>query len=87
MITIDDDGDFTYTIFDLIKQLSNLDEFVVKIWTHNSELAFIYDESYDFHFIQESIRVSKGNKVTYITLDTIVSVGIYKDTNIGSVAL
>ena len=87
MITIDDDGEFTYTIFDLILQMKDLESFVIKIWTSNSELAFIYDESYDFHFMQESIRVSKKNKMTYITLDTIVSVVLYKDANIGSVAL
>ena len=89
-ITIDNDGEFTYTIFDLIKQMNAVDKFVIKIWTANSELAFTYDESCDFHFLQESIRVSYsndivGDKVTYITLDSIVSVSLYKNKSKGQV--
>ena len=87
MITISDDGDFTYTIFDVILQLNELDKFVLKIWTNNSELAFTYDESYDFHFLQESIRVSKDNRVIYITLDTIVSIILFKNANIEDMIL
>lgn len=79
MITIDKDGEFTYTIFDIIKQLTEVDNFVIKIWTSNSELAFLYDESSDFHFLQESIRVTYEDKVTYITLDSIVSIILYKN--------
>lgn len=86
-ITIDDQGEFTYTIFDLIKQMHNEDKFVIKIWTANSELAYMYDESADFHFLQESIRVTSNNRVTYITLDSIVSIILYKDTRIGEVWL
>ena len=84
-ITIDDLGDFTYTIFDLIKQMTAVDNFVIKIWTANSELAYLYDDSADFHFMQESIRVTGGDKVTYITLDTIVSIVLYKNKRIGEV--
>ena len=87
MITIDNDGEFTYTIFDLIKQMNEVDKFVIKIWTANSELAYMYDESADFHFLQESIRVTTNNKVTYITLDSIVSVIVLKNTRIGEVWL
>lgn len=79
MITIDKDGEFTYTIFDVIKQMNEVDKFVIKIWTSNSELAFLYDESSDFHFLQESIRVTYEDKVTYITLDSIVSIILYKN--------
>lgn len=79
MITIDTDGEFTYTIFDLIKQMNEVDKFVIKMWTSNSELAFLYDESSDFHFLQESIRITYGDKVTYITLDSIVSIILYKN--------
>ena len=87
MITIDNDGEFTYTIFDLIKQMNEVDKFVIKIWTANSELAYMYDESADFHFLQESIRVTSNNRVTYITLDSIVSVIVHKNTRIGEVWL
>lgn len=81
MISIDNEGEFTYTIFDLIKQMNAVDKFVVKIWSANSELAFVYDESSDFHFLQESIRVTNGDKITYITLDSIVSIILYKNTS------
>lgn len=87
MITIDNDGEFTYTIFDLIKQMNEVDKFVIKIWTSNSELAYMYDESADFHFLQESIRVTTNNRVTYITLDSIVSIILHKNTRIGEVWL
>lgn len=79
MISIAEDGEFTYTIFDLIKQMNAVDKFVVKIWSANSELAFMYDNSSDFHFMQESIRVTTGDKVTYITLDSIVSIILYRN--------
>lgn len=85
MISIDNDGEFTYTIFDFIKQLNSVEKFVVKIWTHNSELAFMYDESSDFHFLQEAIRVTTNEKITYITLDTIVSIALYKNKSIDEV--
>lgn len=85
MISIDDDGEFTYTIFDLIKQMNEVDKFVVMIWTANSELAFKYDDSSDFHFLQESIRVSKDDKVTYVTLDSIVSIILYKNRTMDEV--
>ena len=85
MISIDNDGEFTYTIFDLIKQMNAVDKFVVKIWIANSELAFKYDDSCDFHFLQESIRVTDGDKVTYITLDSIVSIILYKNKTMDEV--
>lgn len=85
MISIADDGEFTYTIFDLIKQMNAVDKFVVKIWIANSELAFKYDSSCDFHFLQEAIRVTNGDKVTYITLDSILSIILYKNKTIEEV--
>ena len=87
MISIDEDGEFTYTILDLIKQLVDLDEFVLRIWTNNSELSFNIDNNYDIHFIQETIRYSKDNKVTYISLDSIVSIILLKDTTLEDVLL
>lgn len=67
--------------------MNEVDKFVVKIWSANSELAFIYDESSDFHFLQESIRVSSatGDKVTYIALDSVVSIILYKNVSIKEV--
>lgn len=87
MITYDEKGEFTFTVLDLIKQLVHLDEFVLRIWTNNSELSFNIDDSYDIHFIQETIRYSKDNKVTYIALDSIVSIILLKDTTLEDVLL
>ena len=87
MITYDEKGEFTFTVLDLIKQLVHLDEFVLRIWTNNSELSFNIDDSYDIHFIQETIRYSKDNKVTYISLDSIVSIILLKDTTLEDVLL
>ena len=87
MITYDEKGEFTFTVLDLIKQLVHLDKFVLRIWTNNSELSFNIDNNYDVHFIQETIRYSKDNKVTYISLDSIVSIILLKDTTLEDVLL
>ena len=85
MITVDDNGEFTYTILDLILQLKDLDKFVLRIWTNNSELSFNLDESYDIHFIQETIRYTKDNRTVYVALDNIVSIVLIKDANLKDV--
>ena len=85
MITVDNDGEFTYTIVDLIHQIKDLDKFVLRIWTNNSELSFNLDESYDIHFIQETIRYSKNNRTVYVALDNIVSIVLIKDANLKDV--
>ena len=82
MISVDENGEFTFTIADLIKYLSGLEKFVLKIWTNNSELAFKCDESYDIHFLTESIRLSKGKKTTYIALDNVVALNVIEDEDI-----
>lgn len=73
MISVDDDGEFTFTIFDLIKELSKLDMYELDIWTTGTELPFNFDESWDIHFISESIRFRRDNRIKYISLDTIVA--------------
>ena len=78
MISIQEDGEFTHTIADVIEKLSAMDIFTVKVWVSNSELAFEFDESCDVHFLNESIRITKeSGRVTYIALDTVVSINIY----------
>lgn len=74
MITIDNDGEFTYTIMDLIVKLSELDKFALKIWTNLSELAYEFDERWSVHFMQESIRFSMNGKHIYVAMDSIVSI-------------
>ena len=79
MISVDENGEFTFTIADLIKYLSGLDKFVLRIWTNSSELSFNVDESFDIHFISESIKLSKGKRVTYVALDSVVALNVIKD--------
>ena len=85
MITIDDNSEFSYTIFDVIKTLNKLDKFVIKIWSTSSELAFVYDQSNDFHFLQEAIRVSADDRVNYIALDNIISIVIFEGKTLDEV--
>jgi hypothetical protein len=79
MISVDENGEFTFTIADLIKYLSGLDKFVLRIWTNSSELSFNVDKSFDIHFISESIKLSKGKRVTYVALDSVVALNVIKD--------
>jgi hypothetical protein len=79
MISVDENGEFTFTIADLIKYLSGLEKFVLRIWTNSSELSFNVDESFDIHFISESIKLSKGKRVTYVALDSVVALNVIKD--------
>lgn len=65
------DGEFTFTISDLIQTLSKLDNFKLKIWVSNVELPFTYTEKCDFVFLQESIRVTKDNHIEYVLYDYI----------------
>ena len=79
MISVDENGEFTFTIADLIKYLSGLEKFVLRIWTNSSELSFNVDESFDIHFISESIKLSKGKRVTYVALDSVVALNVIEN--------
>ena len=79
MITVEKDSEFTLTIVDVIKKLDKMEQYVVRIWTQNSELSFNYDESWNLHFISESICASRDKKSVYIAMDSIVSIVIIED--------
>lgn len=87
MIEVDDKGDFTLTIFDLIKELKKLEKFALKVWVNGSELAFLFDDSWDILFIQESIKIMKDGRITYIPLDSVASVTVYENRSVQDVAL
>lgn len=78
-ISVGDCGEFTYTIMDLIIKLKELEKFILKIWVNGSELPFKCDNEWDIHFIQESVRVSRGNRIKYVALDSIVAIEIIKN--------
>lgn len=81
-IAVDKDSEFTITLKDFIETLSQYDKFTLKIWVNGSEIPFKYDESADFYFMSEGIRIihhatdSFGNVVEmidYVLYDTIVN--------------
>ena len=80
MIELHDDSEFTILIADLIKTLSAFDKglFNLKIWVNSSELPFEFENSCDFLFLQEGIRIIDGNKVKYIWYDTITHIELVK---------
>lgn len=81
MITVDNDSEFSLTIKSVAEELSRLDKFVIKIWVTGSELSFKFNESWDIHFISESIRFSLGDKIKYVAMDSIMAIDIYVNAN------
>lgn len=79
MIDIADKGEFTYIIFDLIKELNELDKFSIKIWMNNPDLVFVFDSTWDILFIQEAIKFMKDDRLVYVPLDSIASMKVYKN--------
>lgn len=71
MISVCDDCEYTTLIADVIVQLDKLDKFNVQVWVSNTELPFCFNESWDYHFLQEGIRISKYGNTFYIFYDLI----------------
>lgn len=80
MISVCDDCEYTVTIADLIETLAGLDKYLLKIWVTGSELPFGFDHEYDLHFLQESIRIQRGNVVEYIFYDLISYVRVINES-------
>lgn len=76
MIAKCDDCEYTVSIADLMSTLSFLDEFELKIWISGSELPLEYDESDDFKFLQESLKIVTDTAIEYIFYDIIQLVRI-----------
>ena len=77
MISKCEDCDYTITIADLMVMLSELDEFILKIWISGSEIPFKYSQDDDFKFLQESLKIVSDGFVDYIYYDTITMVRVY----------
>lgn len=80
MISVAEDCEYAILFADLIETLSRLDKFVLKIWVNGSELPFEFYSSFDFHFVQEGIRISDGNDVMYVFYDTITYVRVLNES-------
>ena len=80
MISLEDENDFTVLFGDLIKTLALLDDkgFTLCLWISGSELPFEFENSCDFHFMQEGIRIICEDTVHYIFYDTITYVKVIK---------
>jgi hypothetical protein len=76
MINICKDCEYTTLIADLIKTLDGFDRFELKIWINGCELPHMFDESCDFCFLQEGLRVSLWNTVEYIFYDLISAIEV-----------
>ena len=70
------DGEFTYTVSDLIKTIAKLDKFKLKIWVSTVELPFTFSHECDFTFLQESVKVVKDNHIEYLLYDFITHIKV-----------
>ena len=79
MVVLDvGDGEFSYFVTDTIITLNDLEEFDFKIWIQNVDLPFEYDETYEYLFLQEAMKVSNDTLVEYILYDMISYMTIIK---------
>lgn len=76
MIYKAEDCEYTILIADLMVTLDSLDEFIIKLWIGSKDLPFKFDNTSDFHFLQEGIRVETDNRINYIFYDTIDSIQV-----------
>lgn len=80
MIELDDNSEFTVTVANLIKTLSELDWFDLEIWA-GSELPYLFTEDDDYLFLQESVRIITDSTIVYIYYDMITGMRIVYDDN------
>lgn len=70
MINVAEDNEFTVLIADLIKTMAGLTKYTLELWV-GSELPLTVNESCDYYFMQEGVRISAGKQVLWIFYDTI----------------
>lgn len=76
MITLDEDSEFTLLFKDFIETLVGTEKFLLKIWVSGSEIPYQYDETFNYHFIQEGFRVMNGVYIDYHFYDTITGIRV-----------
>ena len=76
MIHIHEGCEYTILIADLIETLSELTKFKVLIWITGTEIPYGFDQTKDFEFLQEGLKVSGNESIEYIFYDTITSIKV-----------
>lgn len=70
------DCEYTITITDLMVQLADLKHFTVQFWINNTEIPEEFDESWDFQFLQEAVRISNDKEIKYVFYDIITFIRV-----------
>ena len=80
MISIEDDNEYSVLIADLIKTLGGTDKYILKIWLRGVELAFKYSNEWNYHFMQEGVRIMNHEQIDWIFYDEIAFVRVYYES-------
>ena len=76
-ITLCDDCEFSILVADLIKTINDTSKFLLKIWLRGTELSFNYSDEWDYHFMQEGVRIMNNEQIDWIFYDEIAFVRVY----------
>ena len=76
-ITLCDDCEFSILVADLIKTINDTPKFLLKIWLRGTELAFNYSDEWNYHFMQEGVRIMNNEQIDWIFYDEIAFVRVY----------
>ena len=77
MISVCDDCEFSILVADLIKTLNDTQKYILKIWLRGTELAFTYTNEWNYHFMQEGVRIMDNEQIDWIFYDEIAFVRVY----------
>ena len=80
MISLCDDCEYTILIADLIETIGNTSKYLLKIWLRGTELSFNYSNEWNFHFMQEGVRIMNGEQIDWIFYDEIAFVRVYYES-------
>lgn len=78
MISVCEDCEYTILIADLIQTIDKLYSFTLLVWNHNRDMPLKYTSDYDFHFLQEGIRVDNTYSVVYLYYDEMEHIEVVK---------
>ena len=81
MISIEDDNEYSVLIADLIKTIGNTSKYILKIWLRGTDLSFNYSDEWDYHFMQEGVRIMNHEQIDWIFYDEIAFVRVYYESN------
>lgn len=76
MIYKHEDCEYSITIADLMVTLDKLEQFKLEIWLRGTELPYPLTSNWDFEFMQESIKCTRGSQIIYVLYDEIVAIKV-----------